>query len=156
MASMGSIWPRTGWADGRAEPSWRWSTRRTSAKLWRSTASTSVLVTLKVCHSQVTVEVWAADGKHTVLSSDISEVKTKSYAISCSIFVFLQCLKWQTGTLKPSWRKPSRLPLMMEWCGSEVSPSAALRPTSSRFSQVNCNLSRHTYKCMCKNFFTVD
>lgn len=143
MAWRESIWLWTGWGGRRDEPSWRWSMRRMSAKLWRSTANISVHATSKVrLHHEcdpLTVNThckpWTWTGK-----------KTKHG--NCSLFVFPQCMKLQTVMLKPSWRKPSRLQLMMEWCGSEASPSPALRLTSSSFSQVNCIKNIPKYKCI--------
>lgn len=80
MESMGSIWPRTGWAGGRAKPSLRWSMRRTSAKLWRSIASTWVLAMLKVCHVPVTVAVWTLYKQSyivSIFSSAVFEVTNR-------------------------------------------------------------------------------
>lgn len=100
-ASMESIWPRTGWAGSRAEPSWSWNMRRTWARLWRSTGSTWVLATSKVGHSWVTVEVWAADGKHTVNSLEICEDLMR-WAVS----IFCFCSVWSDK--QGRWRHPEK------------------------------------------------
>lgn len=54
----------------------------------------------------------------------------------CVNICVLQCMKWRRVMLKPSWRKPQAVKLMMGWCGSEVSPSAPPRLTSLSFFQV--------------------
>lgn len=142
MAWMESIWQWTGWGGRRDEPSWRWSMRKMSAKLWRSTANTSAHATSKVrLHHQLKSKY----GPLTV--NYIPWTWRGNKHGNCSLFVFPQCMKLQTVMLKPSWRKPCRLQLTMEWCGSEVFPSPALRLTSSSFSQVNCikNVPKYKY-----------